>query len=795
MVTNRIGFKYVILLLLVVMLVPMNAITTVAAAKTSAVKVQFPTQTYKVAVGSTLTLRATTQPKVTFAYSSNSSKVATVTQAGVVTGKSVGKAKITATVTQKGYTGYASITVEVTAAKGTGGSSTTSNTTNPADLKKVVFKDPNLEAVIRGIIAKPSGDILVKDVLGIKAITNAQIYRYSTARIRDLSGLEAVRNLTSLDLFNNLVTDISPLANLTQLKKLDIGYNSVRDLTPLKNLKLEELHAIYNFITDVKPIAGVTTLKSLWISYNNVRDISALKSLTRLEGLQASNNVISDISIIDQMPKLQGVRFADNPLLDAAPALRKEGHDEDKALKNAATAGQEAKDVIARLIKPGMSDLEKETAIHDYLLSKITYDWQYYSYNIKTGTDPGGIYGALVEGISVCEGYAKAMNVLGHLAGLDIMYVSGTSLGGVGHAWNLVKINGAYAHVDATWDDGNPWLQEEQNNFYKRAHFNLSQNQRLNEIHWDTDRYPTAFSDAVAPSSNDYRIKVSFNAEIPVTRDTIVWAILSLQWKDGDYVSYHDVKTQLIFKGNTKTVEGELIVPVDVPLSSGQVDYTFKYELYTTGEGVRFGFDLMKDPFLFNGNGIRGSYLTGTMKNPNETLKLTLLKVGSQGTSYSQTESTGMADSLNGSWFETYVSQSFPQPDGSAYNMYNIHNVGSFTLPAYSAVYVTAGSNVQKFEDQYYNYNFGGKLLVANHTDSPKVINAKDIEFSLSGMYTDSGGTITLPDGTSFKEKSTGPYIRFIAFDGDFDEATPLDEIIRANKHRFVGEWITVSPK
>lgn len=334
-----------------------------------------------------------------------------------------------------------------------------------------------------------------------------------------------------------------------------------------------------------------------------------------------------------------------------------------------------------------------------------------------------------------------------------------------------------------------------QDNIFKRAHFNLSQNQRLNEIHWDTDRYPVAFSDAVAPASNDYHIKVSFNSEIPVTRDTIVWAILSLQWKDGDYTSYNDTKTQLIFKGNTKSVEGELIVPASVPLSSGKVNYTFKYELYTTGDGGSFGFNTMKSPFLFNGNGIRGSLLTGTMTNPNETLKLTLLKVGSQGTSYSQTESVGMADSLEAGWFETYVNQSFPQPDGSDYKIFAIHNTSSFTLPAYSAVYVTAGSNVQKFEDQYYNYNFGGKVLIANHTDSPKVIKAKDIEFSLEGMFTENGGTITLPDGTSFKEKSTGPYIRFIAFDGDFNEETPLDEIIRANKHRFVGEWLTVSPK
>ena len=52
------------------------------------------------------------------------------------------------------------------------------------------------------------------------------------------------------------------------------------------------------------------------------------------------------------------------------------------------------------------------------------------------------------EKIGVCEGYARAFNLLLHEAGIESCYVRSSS-----HAWNIVNIGGHYFHIDTTWDD------------------------------------------------------------------------------------------------------------------------------------------------------------------------------------------------------------------------------------------------------------------------------------------------------------------------------------------------------
>ena len=56
----------------------------------------------------------------------------------------------------------------------------------------------------------------------------------------------------------------------------------------------------------------------------------------------------------------------------------------------------------------------------------------------------------------VCEGYAKAFNVLCDQLGVPAVCVSGLSdksLTGSGHMWNLAQIGGSWYLVDVTWDD------------------------------------------------------------------------------------------------------------------------------------------------------------------------------------------------------------------------------------------------------------------------------------------------------------------------------------------------------
>ena len=61
-------------------------------------------------------------------------------------------------------------------------------------------------------------------------------------------------------------------------------------------------------------------------------------------------------------------------------------------------------------------------------------------------------YGALVEGNTVCVGYAKAYKAICDYMGLDCMVINGKQ-DDVGHAWNGVWLDGELYYVDCTYGD------------------------------------------------------------------------------------------------------------------------------------------------------------------------------------------------------------------------------------------------------------------------------------------------------------------------------------------------------
>ena len=66
-----------------------------------------------------------------------------------------------------------------------------------------------------------------------------------------------------------------------------------------------------------------------------------------------------------------------------------------------------------------------------------------------TPDDLRSIYGVFVNKKAVCAGYAKAMQYLLNRCGIECAYIMSQT-----HAWNLVKLEGDYYHLDATWGDG-----------------------------------------------------------------------------------------------------------------------------------------------------------------------------------------------------------------------------------------------------------------------------------------------------------------------------------------------------
>lgn len=100
-------------------------------------------------------------------------------------------------------------------------------------------------------------------------------------------------------------------------------------------------------------------------------------------------------------------------------------------------------------VDSGMTDLEKAIALHDYLAVNCEYDYD----NYLSGSMPQtsfSAYGALVNRMAVCQGYALAYKLLLNKVGIKSYMVTSDAMN---HAWNLIELNGKYYQVDVTWDD------------------------------------------------------------------------------------------------------------------------------------------------------------------------------------------------------------------------------------------------------------------------------------------------------------------------------------------------------
>lgn len=129
--------------------------------------------------------------------------------------------------------------------------------------------------------------------------------------------------------------------------------------------------------------------------------------------------------------------------------------------------------VVTEIITDGMTALEKEQAINDYLCDNATYDYDALENAEKNNftkvddkfLDAFNAYGILINNKGVCAGYAGSFKLLADKAGLESIVVTGYLQGSLPHAWNRVNLEDGWYTLDVT---------NNANAYFKNGLFNLS---------------------------------------------------------------------------------------------------------------------------------------------------------------------------------------------------------------------------------------------------------------------------------------------------------------------------------
>ncbi|MBQ1173110.1 MAG: hypothetical protein IIX48_11000 [Lachnospiraceae bacterium] len=90
------------------------------------------------------------------------------------------------------------------------------------------------------------------------------------------------------------------------------------------------------------------------------------------------------------------------------------------------------------------SDYDKIKYVFDTIITNTDY--------VMNCVDNQNILSVFLYHQSVCNGYAKATQLLLNRLGIESVVVNGTA-DGESHAWNLVKADGAWYYLDTTWGD------------------------------------------------------------------------------------------------------------------------------------------------------------------------------------------------------------------------------------------------------------------------------------------------------------------------------------------------------
>lgn len=138
--------------------------------------------------------------------------------------------------------------------------------------------------------------------------------------------------------------------------------------------------------------------------------------------------------------------------------------------------------ILSTVDAESMSDFQKVKFVNDYIVKNTEY-------STNTAASPHSAYAVIQENKGVCQGYALLALKMLQALGVETKYVVGEVYTG-GHAWNLVKVDGEWYHLDTTWNDPTP----DRKNIVRYEYFLVNDDKLKLDHTWVHSDYPEAKS-------------------------------------------------------------------------------------------------------------------------------------------------------------------------------------------------------------------------------------------------------------------------------------------------------------
>lgn len=226
---------------------------------------------------------------------------------------------------------------------------------------------------------------------------------------------------------------------------------------------------------------------------------------------------------------------------------------------------------IKTMLNDSMTEYQKELLVHDYLVKNIEYyEWE----DIKDIPNAmHNAYSAIVKKQAVCDGFAKAFQIIMQEEGIQCMLVNGM-LEDVAHAWNIVNIEGDYYHIDLTSDQLK--IGEESESNLSHTFFNLT-DEEIKETHEKNENYN--YPSCIAQRNNYY------NKENRVV-------------KQGQNLK-HKVKNIVDNIKDEKLLEIKVVGTKDVSSEIAQILYEINFNNYKTNQVESIMYTKTRDVYIY----------------------------------------------------------------------------------------------------------------------------------------------------------------------------------------------------